>query len=674
MKIRKSATPKFGAAQVRELLNKGLDDLRSAQHEYWLNTAFLGGEQWVYMNPQTRSLAEVPRDPDRVRTQVNRIRPASRTVLAKLVNRELTFEVQPSAADDSTIRGARTAEAVLAAVRRDHNWEAVREDAYWAAWKGGLSAISVDWDPAAGRPAGFGPSGKSLNTGDTTETALSCVEFVVEPGVRDAETARWWIKALALPPEAVQATYQDKFPEPPAADATAGTTPLQQKLLSIHQGRESATRVDLTLVLTYYERPNPLCPEGRILTVVGENVVEEQPWHFPWKDRLNLVVQKETREEGTWKGSTILSASRPVQTALNQSWSSIIEHMKEAGNARLYIPQSMVDMIEELTDLPGEFVPYPDGTTPPGYVAPPAMPDWWIRQPEMLAAEIDDILGVHEASRGEAPKNVESGLGLSILIEQDATPIGRMTKEGAGAWGRLGSMVLKLYESRVRETRSSVIRTPGQPPRTTYWTGKDLKGQTEAIVPIDSVMPRSRAAQQQFAKDALQMGVITTFAQYVKLADIPGHADMLEAVSPDIAKARRENHVMSLGQPSVPEDFDDHTQHIGEHLAFMKSEEWDLMADEARQIFRDHNKAHENLDAEKLGRQMSKAQVSPVLATAADATGAPVLPVADGAAAAAPEIVPPPTEADTLAAGPTGGATDAALGAVDEALQSGETF
>lgn len=669
---KKPSKDAFGAAQVRELLSKGAADLQADRYEYFLNTAFLAGEQWIWLNPVTRTLAELPRDPDRVRTQVNRLRPASRTIVSKLVSRELDFEVPPTGADDSTIRGARTAEAILAAVRRDHDWEGVREDAYQAAWKAGTAAICIDWDPAAGKPAGFGPSGSALNTGDTSETALSVVEFVVEPGVRNAEFARWWMKVIALPPEQVQAMYPDKFPEAPGADATAGTTPLQQKLLAIHQGRDTSTQVSLTLLLTYYERPNPLCPEGRILTVVGEQVVDEKPWYFPWKDRLNLVILKETREEGKWKGSTILTTARPVQTALNQSWSSIVEHMKEAGNARLYIPQSMIDMIEEMTDLPGEFVPYPDGQSPPQYASPPSMPDWWIRQPEMLAAEIDDILGVHEASRGDAPKNIESGLGLSILIEQDATPIGRMTKEGALAWGRLASMTLKLYEARVAETRSSVIRTPGQPPRTAKWTGKDLKGQTEAIVPIDAVMPRSRAAQQQFAKDALQMGIITTFAQYVKLADVPGHADMLEAVSPDIAKARRENHTMSLGQPAIPEPFDKHPEHIEEHLSFMKSEEWDLMDEEARQIFRDHNQAHANYDAEALGKQLSKAQVSPVLAAAADANGAAPLPLPDAANAAAGEMAP--ADAGAAAAGPEGGPTDVALGEVDEALESGQAF
>lgn len=672
MPLRKSRptedAPKFGAAQVRELFVKASKAAKAAQYEHWLNTSFLAGEQWVFWNPVTRNLDEVPRDPERVRTQVNRMRPSSRTVMSKLVSRELAFEVPPTSADDAAIRGARTSESILDSVKREHDWEGVREDAFWSAWKGGTGAICVDWDAQAHGPIGMTAEGKSFGKGDTKETALSILDFVTQPGVRDAEKGYWWIKAIGLPPEEVQATYG--LDEIPPADATGAMTPLQRKVLAAHEGRsEGDTEPSLTLVLTYYERPNPLCPEGRILTVVQEKVVETKPWYFPFKDRLNLALVRETREEGRALGSTILSTARPVQTALNQSWSSIVEHMKECGNARMYIPQSMWDMAEELSDAPGQFVPYQDGGERPEWSTPPGMPDWWIRQPDMLAQEIDDILGVHEASRGEAPKNVESGLGLSILIEQDATPIGRMTKEGALAWGRVASMVLALYEKFVKETRESVVRTPGQPPKSTRWTGKHLKGQTVALVPLDSVMPRSRAAQQQFAKDALQMGLIKSFAQYAKLADLPGSRDLLEAVSPDVAKARRENHKMSLGEPCVPEKFDDGPIHIEEHLTFMKSPEWDLMDEDARQIFLDHNQAHANLDAEKLGGQVSKAQVNPVLASAADPFGAPVLPVADTAAGAVPPPADPATDA---AAGPEGGITDAAMGEVDQAAQTGD--
>ena len=49
------------------------------------------------------------------------------------------------------------------------------------------------------------------------------------------------------------------------------------------------------------------------------------------------------------------------------------------------------------------------------------MPAWWQERPVDLREAIDDIMGVHDVSRGEAPSNIESGYGLSILVEQDTS-------------------------------------------------------------------------------------------------------------------------------------------------------------------------------------------------------------------------------------------------------------
>lgn len=615
-----------GPKLIRERLAKGQKALRAQQHQFWLNHAFLHGEQWLWFNPQTRSLDQLPRDPDRVQMTVNKMWPASRNLIAKLVSRPLVFDVPPSGADDATVRAARTAESILNSLVVEHKWETIREEAAWGAWKGGVSAICVEWDSSLGDPITL-PDGQQINIGDTVETALTIVDFVVEPGVRDAEKARWWIKALALPPEQVQAMYN--LPKAPAADASAASTPFQAKLQSLHtkMGEEAP---ELTQVLTYYERPNPLNPQGSMIVVVGEEVVEGGSWPFPFKDKLNLAVGVETVIGGKWTGDTVLRMGRSIQCGINQSWSSIVEHMKQCGNARLFVPQSAVDMIDEMTDLPGEIVPYPDGTTPPAWESPPQMPGWWLQQPAALAQEMDEVLGLHDVSRGQAPANIESGLGLSILIEQDQTPIGRMTKEFAGVWGRVAQLVLDIYQENVLETRQSVIKTPGQPAETTDWTGGSLMGQTAAVVPLDAVMPRSRAQQLEFAKQAMQMGLIGTLEQFVKVADLPDQRDLLEALSPDVAKARRENHKMALGSPEPPAVFDMHAVHIQEHLNFMKGPRWDNLTPQAQQIFVLHNQAHEVIDAENMARMLSKAQISPVLASAADKNGTLPLPMQPG--------------------------------------------
>jgi hypothetical protein len=634
--------PKSGlsVAQFKKRIDASSKPLRGAYMQYWLNHSYVIGEQWLWINSQTSGIDRLPQDPDRVQATVNHIWPASRTVIGKLTQRPLQFYVPPTGADDAKVRGARTSEAILTHLHREQDWEGKREDAYWAAWKGGTGALCIDWDPTAGEPLGMTEAGRRYGTGDVTVEALAITDFAIEPGAREGETARWWIKKVALPPEQVQATFQmDEAPEP---DANNATQPYQRKLIQTHLFGDSNEDHDtpLTMCYTLYERPNHLCEEGRIVTIVNDEIVAEKDWDFPFKDRLNLVLIRETRVENTWIGETVLKAARPVQNAINQSWSSIIEHMKLAGNARLVLPESMIDQIGELTDLPGEILWEADGSATPKFLSPPQMPQWWVDEPSKLKHEMDDILGTHEVSRGMAPGRVESGLGISILAEQDATPINRITKDSAGAFGRLATMALQFYADKVKESRSATIKSPGQPPREYDYSGKDLHGQVVAEVPFDAIMPRSKAAQQAFADRAMQMGLINSLPEWFRLAEVPVERDILEVLSPDVAKARRENASMALGRVEIPEKFDDHAMHIQEHLIFMKSAEWDLMDDEQKGVFEDHNLAHETAAAAEMGDQRAKANVDPALAAAPNAEGAPLLPLAEAGGAPPMDMLP----------------------------------
>lgn len=618
----KSHAAKLTAAEVKIRYEKGLAGQRDLLQEYWLNHAFITGHQWLWYNPVSYRIDEMPRDPDRVQMTVNRMRSISRSLMSKLVQRELKFDVVPTAVDDSTVRGARIGESAIEAVHQDHNWEHLREEAAWLCWKGGTVGICVDWDPNLGELIATTAENKQAYDGDTVETVLSIAEMVVEPGSHEAETARWWIKAQALPPSQVQATF--KLAELPAADINAGMAPFQQKLLATSQGRGGEQIVDLTMVMTYYERPNQERPEGAVCTVVGDKVVDgPKPWPFPWKDHLNLVVARETLIEHRWAGDTVLGQARSIQVAYNASWSSIVEHMKLAGNARLFVPQSAIDLMEQLTDNPGEMVPYVDGTQPPSWQSPPQMPAWWIEQPKELAAAMDDVLGNHDVSRGDAPPNIQSGYGLSILTENDESPTARLSKELAIMWGKVASFVLKIYEVEVTSARESVVQTPGHSPETARWSGKDLQGQTRVVVPLDAVLPRSRAAMQAMADKMLQMGVITDFAQYAKVAELPGQHDLIEAINPDVARARRENANMGMGKQAVPMEIDDHDIHMREHRNDMKSPRFDLISDEWKQMYYDHLQAHETMAAEAAARVANANAINPALGAVPDRTGAP---------------------------------------------------
>lgn len=653
--VERMVADQYGAQFITDRYVAGLSTIRNHVNDFWLNHAFIINRQWLFVSRVDGQLNEMPEEPDRVQATINRMWPNARVIIAKLTQREMPFEVNPDAADDATVKGARLAENVLASTARDHDWEQLRERIAWATLKGGTAAASISWDPNAGHTAAYASKdGKELKGGDTVEKIHNITQFVVEPGVRDAEMARWWIDVDALPPETVQATYG--LDEIPDADITAGSSPLMRELIStssIANNTGGGRQPDLTLVLTYWERPNSLAPEGRWSVVVGGKIVEghdpengkEAHWPFPWTDRLNLVITRETMMDDEWTGRTILTAARPIQVMLNAAWSSIVEHMKLAGNARLVVPQSSVDILEDLTDLPGDVIVIPDGAQQPNFVQPSQLPGWIIDLPLNLAVQLDDEMGVHDISRGSAPANIESGFGLSILAEQDSTPVGRISKEIARAFSRLGTMALMLFEDNVIESREATISEPGQVPTRQRWSGKDLHGQVHALVPLEAIIPKSKVEARALAQEMVQMGMITTLNEFLAVAEITNASDILEKMDPDLHKAEQENADLAAGRIVVSENFDDHAIHIASHNAFRKSRRYMMMTEEERRVVDLHIQGHEVRAAEDLAERQSLQSLGPGGSQLPRASGAPLLPEDQLALEAGPlipdEVIPP---------------------------------
>lgn len=615
--------------KIRDMYDEGYRHIRQEVLRYWVNLSYLYGEQWVYYNQTRNRIEQVPRnDPQRVRVTVNRLRPETRRIIAKALKRPLRFGVRPSGADDASVRGSRIGEAVLETYIDERDWETIRREHAYATWLGGTGLLCVDWDVSKGDSLS-----ENVMSGDLSVTHLSVAEAVTLPGVRDIEYAPYWIKAQALPPRQVQSHYDLK--DLPKADANHMNGPVQRL-----GSNQNAQHTDLVLVLTYYERPSKKNPKGYVAVVVGEECVSKGDWPFPVKDRLNVFAAKETPAAGRWTGDSIYSDAVPIQTAYNASWSSILEHMKLAGNARLQVPDASMELMDILTDTAGEIVPYNSAAGKAEYLSPPQMPAWWIEQPQRLEAAMDDILGVHDVSRGEAPRNIESGLGIALLTEADETPTAAMAVELARCWGRAGRFALQVLSKRVTHKRTARVRHPNQSDETVKWTGKDLAGEFAAFVPEDTARPQSDAARKAQGFALWDRKVIEDPKALAAYIDYGSEVNFIEATDPDVAKARRENHEISSGEPMPPADFDNHQIHIDEHNRFRKTSRYERSSDKDRENIDKHIQGHENFAAEEMAKQTSRMAHAPGLAAAADAQqtpgsmGGPPLPGVVGDAAA----------------------------------------
>lgn len=608
------------AAKIRKKYDDGTRNIRNEQLIYQENAAYIEGEQWVYRHNTRQEILQLPRNPRKVRVTIPRLGPESRRIFSKLLKRPLVFEVTPDAPDDLTVRGAAMAQGVVTSLARQQKWERLREELCWTTWKGGTGILCLDWDTTAGRYIGDDINGRSLNEGDVKVTCLSINEVATEPGTRDIERANWWIKAQVIPPDEVKKQYGLK--KTPPTDSTSALSPMQMRLAK--QGNGQAP-INMTLVLTYYERPNVDNKQGTVATVVGNEIVDgPHPWPFPFKDRLNLACARETIIEGRWAGRTVVTDAVPVQTALNHSWTSILEHLKQAGNARIQNNSSERINAENWSDEAAEFI-FHDGDQPWMWLSPPPMPDWWQRTPQELARAMDDIIGIHDVSRGTTPANVESGLGLSILAEQDETPTGRLSQVIADVFGDLATMVLKTYEKQVpaHEQRTARIDQPGYIAEKFKWSGESFAGQTEARVPYDAVAPMNEAARFARGMAFLDRKIIQTPRQLSAYVDIPGNSSFIEAIDPNVSKARRENYQMGLGEPMVPATFDNHQVHIDEHNAFRLSARYERLEPQQQQLIDKHVQAHSNLAAEEAAKQQVRSEAAPMLAQAANADQMP---------------------------------------------------
>mgnify|MGYP000632690368 CR=1 FL=1 len=177
--------------------------LMEERRDYWLNTAFFEGDQWIFYNAANEVTHWSPPGGDgRVKAVWNKIQPNLVTNWARLMKRKLTFEVPSTAIDDATMQAARLAENLLEAERNHGDWESVRRVNMENKDFGGTSCVLVEWNPKVGEPIGEDPeTGEIVLSGNVQLTPLSIAEFSLEPGSMDSRDARYVITCRAMTPE-----------------------------------------------------------------------------------------------------------------------------------------------------------------------------------------------------------------------------------------------------------------------------------------------------------------------------------------------------------------------------------------------------------------------------------------------------------------------------------------
>lgn len=283
------------------------------------------------------------------------------------------------------------------------------------------------------------------------------------------------------------------------------------------------------------------------------------------------------------------------------------------------IDKRHADLNKSLDDDPEEPIyiqPADTNAEKPYYLQPPQLPAQTIQQLEELRNQIDDTLYNHPISRGIAGSNApDSGYGLSILAENDATPTGRLLKECARVFAGTGTNILELYQAKVKAKRTTVVSERRGMAHPVKWSGKSLAGQTRVVVPPDSVLPVNHAGMMELGKQMMQMREdwFPTPGSFLSFIKAPGVDSMVEVLDDDTSRAEYENYRMAEGEPMEVMDFDDHAKHIQQHNHFRKSPRYLALPINVRHLFDLHVQDHKAMQASAVGMSAGLGMMAPPL-------------------------------------------------------------
>ena len=601
--------PSKECAELQRYAQKAFSYTSKERNKFLLSVAYVDGEQWTVPSAGGDGYSRVDMsryEGDEFPTvSDNELGPAVRSLVGTVAT-PLNYEVKPLGSDSASRSAARLAERITINMSEEHNWEQLDEELLMATETGGCAAVAQMWNPRKGKGLGVDKRGRSFGSGDLEFFVVDIGEFAVQPGRHVPEAAEWWVLQRALPPSEVKERYG--LSEEPSADS--GSVSYSTR---IDYGRTSE---NLVTVLSFFQRPCSQKDKGRVATVINNEIVEDVPWPFPYKDKLNISVCRPQPKHRRWTGHSTVWDAIPNQTQLNWFQSYRMAHLRDAANAERLVDESFID-----DSVPGPKT-IPVAPDPVGGFMPRLMETWQMpdyardfgpEQRELVRSKI----GISDVAMGEVPKGVSAASAFAVLIEQGEKRLSPLVKARSHVWSDAASKALETYEVKVKDGESRELKmVDGDHVRTIEWDGSMLLGHTKVKVPVSGIMPRNRAAAVAMADTLVGIGQVQDARTYLELSGMADADQALGVLAPDWERAKRENHMMASGKACVVEAWDDDAIHIESHTAEFKSERWDEMSEDDRYLARQHVQQHETQAAEKAGSARQQQMLDPTLAAA----------------------------------------------------------
>ena len=596
------------ASYVLSLVVQSRQILSQKKQEWFDGIAFVRGDQWTYWDPSTRRLRRRPALPWRVRITDNQTLPLVQAMQALLTERKPTFRAMARTEEEPDVLAAMGFEALMT-----YQWDRMEmtdkmADAIHSCLVMGSGFWKITWNPMAGTPVcvpmppGTGlPGGRdaptaeeegeeemplpgfaeeTIFTGDVDVQVVSPFNIHVDPTCRALEEARWVCEESFVN----QSLLVEQFGEK-AKSINPDVTPDEFFNYEQHLRFDSGTSTvmsddskDRVRVLEFWEAPSAEHENGRVITVAGGMTLDVR--ENPYGGRYPFVHFPAIKIHGRFWPDGVVKHLRPLQVAHNRALSRYIEIMNLMGSPKWIVDKGSGIKETAINDSPGEVIFKAPGSE---VVPVPAAPPPTIHTAVMGLAtnHMQTISGINDPLAGQNPPNVRSGRSIAYLQEAGMrrfVPVSLQTEKAVRQAGRL---LLYLCQRFYREERTIRILGDDARPEVYYMGQADVSRVADVTVVHGSLIPKSRAAQQDAALELLQMAPMLFLDENGKfmrdrlfrMLDMPASTGRITANRADRNHAYQEHIDAKMGEPVQAMPWEDHALHMQTHRAWLQSQD-----------------------------------------------------------------------------------------------------
>lgn len=622
------------ATWAQDQLKRSKSDRWQTEKQWYINLAFYFGKQNV--QPQTAGaqwrLWTPPAPYYRSRPVVNRIRPLLRTEMSKLTSEKPSASIVPASSEDQDIYAAQAGEQIWNSLYREKNLHAIiRRAVFWTCTTGN-GFIKSYWDEDK-------TDVKSDAPGDIEYCAETPFHiFVPDLRCEDIEYQPYIIHAQVKNAEQLSQFYKTDI-----RTDNQNSSVIDDSFLSV-MGIKEKDKQNNVIVLEVWVKPGylKLLPNGGMFAVVNDRILYGYEG-YPYMHGEYPVAKLSHIPTGKFYADSTINDLIPLQREYNRVRGQIIEAKNRMSKPQLAAEIGSIDPTK-MTAEPGQIVFYKPGFQAPQPIPVQQLPQYVLEEQDRIVADMNEISGQHEVSRGQAPSGVTAATAISYLQEQDETKLSATydsLEEGIEKVARHTLFYVHQYWDMPRTVK--VVGVDGSFDALTF-KGSDLHNNTDIRVEGGSSLPTSKAAKQALIMDLMTAGFIEP-NKGLEVMEIGGINKIYEHIQSDVRQAQRENlrmakvnselmdrHYMEQVQKAVesgeemilqdPEtqDFvvpgidpdtgeeamvpftpplivpvnswDEHRIHIETHNKYRKGQAYEQLTEEAKELFEEHVNQH----------------------------------------------------------------------------------